>query len=113
MSVTPEGVLKAVIKAYLTSRKVASLARPLGNPLGYYRMSVPNGMGAPELDFYGCYKGRFFAVETKAFGNVPSALQKLLIKAHHDAGGFSIWGDDPNDLCKRLGEFFDYVDTFS
>jgi hypothetical protein len=40
-------------------------------------------------------------------------MQKLIMKAHQDALGFSIWGDDADDICRRLGEFFDYVDTLA
>ena len=110
---TPEGRVKLLVKEFLRSRNVASLTATMSHPVGYYRMPVPNGYGAPELDFYGCYKGRFFAVETKAQGGTPSAIQRRLLKAHQDALGFSIWGDDADDICKRLGEFFDHVDTIA
>jgi hypothetical protein len=111
VSKTPEGVVKDVVKTFLKERRVASLSRPIADAVGYYHMYVPSGYGDPQLDFTGCYKGRYFAVETKARGNTPSAMQNLIMKAHQNALGFSIWGDDAEDICRRLGEFFDYVDT--
>ena len=113
MSQTPEGKVKDVVQRFLQERGCATLTKPLHDPVGYYRMHVPSGYGTPALDFEGCYKGRFFAIETKARDNVPSAMQNLIMKAHQNALGFSIWGDDADDICKRLGEFFDYVDTLA
>jgi hypothetical protein len=110
---TPEGAVKEIVIAYLRSRNVASMSRSMSDPVGYYRMHVPNGYGTPALDFEGVYKGRFFAIETKAKGNVPSAMQKLIMAMHHDALGFSIWGDDAEEICRRLGAFFDHVDTLA
>lgn len=110
---TPEGKVKLHVKNFLEERGCATLSKPVHDPRGYYHMYVPHGYGEPSLDFTGCYKGRFFAIETKAKGNVPSALQNLVMKAHHNALGFSIWGDDAEVICKRLGEFFDYVDTLA
>jgi hypothetical protein len=110
---TPEGKVKLVVKRFLKERGCATLHEPLHEPVGYYHMYVPHGYGEPALDFTGCYKGRFFAIETKAAGGKPSAIQKLVMKAHQNALGFSIWGDDAEDICKRLGEFFDHVDTLA
>lgn len=110
---TPEGRIKEVVKAFLKARKVRTLAHPIAGAVGFYRMHVPSGYGEPALDFEGGYKGRFWAVETKANGNTPSAIQKLIGAMHADALCFSIWGDDAEDICKRLGEFFDYVDTLA
>lgn len=108
---TPEGRVKDKVKAFLRERGVASLKDELPNAVGYYHMYVPHGRGESALDFTGCYKGRFFAVETKSLGNTPSAIQKRIMRMHQDALGFSIWGDDADEICRRLGEFFDHVDT--
>lgn len=110
---TPEGKVKEVVKRFLEERGCATLSKPLHDPVGYYHMYVPSGYGEPSLDFTGCYKGRFFAIETKAIGGVPSARQNLIMKAHQNALGFSIWGDDAGSICKRLGEFFDHADTLA
>jgi hypothetical protein len=61
--VTPEGRVKAKVKAVLTKFKA------------YYHMPVMNGMGAPTLDFVGCHRGRFFAIETKAANKQPTERQ--------------------------------------
>lgn len=110
---TPEGAVKKIVKRFLKERGCATLSEPIRDPVGYFHMYVPHGYGEPALDFTGCYKGRYFAVETKAPGGTPSAIQKLIMKAHQNALGFSIWGDDADDICKRLGEFFDHVDTLA
>ncbi len=110
---TPEGQVKEVVERFLRERGCATLARPLHDAVGYYRMHVPNGYGTPALDFEGVYKGRFFAIETKALGNVPSAMQNLIMKAHANALGFSIWGDTAEGICARMGEFFDHIDTLA
>lgn len=110
---TPEGRVKEAVKAFLKERKVRTLAHPIAGAVGFYRMHVPSGYGEPALDFEGCYKSRFFAVETKAYSKTPSGRQKLIGAMHADALGFSIWGDEAEDICRRLGEFFDYVDTLA
>ena len=38
-------------------------------------------------------------------------MQNRVMKLQQDALGFSIWGDDADGICRRLDEFFDYVDT--
>lgn len=65
MSQTPEGKVKQSIKAYLSGVNA------------YYHMPVQNGMGEPTLDFIGCYRGFFFAIEAKAPGKHMSDRQKL------------------------------------
>ena len=107
---TPEGNLKDKVKAFLKARRVASLSAPVTDAVGYYHMYVPSGYGDPALDFTGCYKGRFWALETKAHGNTPSQRQLLIMRVHQNALGFSIWSDSIEDIVKRMGEFFDFVD---
>lgn len=60
---TPEGRVKAAIKVVL--KRVGM----------YYHMPVQNGMGAPSLDFVGCLRGRFIAIEAKAPGEKPTKRQ--------------------------------------
>jgi penicillin-binding protein-related factor A (putative recombinase) len=62
---TPEGRVKEKVKAML---------RYYG---AYYHMPVQNGMGKSTLDFIGCFKGRFFAVETKAGEGTYTARQEI------------------------------------
>lgn len=80
---TPEGKVKKLIKTYLSS---------VG---AYLHMPVQNGMGQPSLDFIGCYRGFFFAIEAKAPGKGPSKRQELTIAKMAEAGAtvFVIDGD--------------------
>lgn len=72
---TPEGKVKALVKKVLSSHEA------------YYHMPVQSGLGAPTLDFIGCHKGRYFAIETKAPGKKPTERQMLTMGAIRDAGG--------------------------
>ena len=76
--------------------KVKVKVRALLDAYGAYRHSpVMNGMGAPTLDFVGCHRGRYFAIETKAPGKVPTPRQWSTIINIRTAGGkvFIIDGD--------------------
>ena len=81
---TPEGKVK---------RKVTELLKKYSDL--YYEMPVPGGYGKSGLDYIGCYKGKFFSVETKAPGKKPTDRQQLTISAITRAGGavFVIDGD--------------------
>jgi penicillin-binding protein-related factor A (putative recombinase) len=72
---TPEGKVKARVRKVLKQRNA------------YYHMPVQNGMGSPSLDFTGCFKGRYFAVETKAGNKQPTERQAETMKEIADAGG--------------------------
>lgn len=73
---TPEGRVKVKVKKLLAQYGA------------YYHMPVQNGMGAPSLDFVGCYLGRFYAVETKAPGKQLTARQLITAEAMSNAGGW-------------------------
>lgn len=47
---------------------------------------VPMGLGETTLDCLGCYRGRFFGIETKAPGKLPTLRQTLTIKKMRAAG---------------------------
>lgn len=81
---TPEGRVK---------KRVSTLLK--ATPGVYYFMPVPSGYGESSLDYLGCYRGRFFAVETKAPGKKPTDRQRQTIAAMEAAGGrvFVIDGD--------------------
>jgi penicillin-binding protein-related factor A (putative recombinase) len=72
---TPEGKVKTRVKTILKTHNA------------YYHMPVQNGMGAPSLDFTGCHKGYFFAIETKAGNKLPTPRQLETIKTIETAGG--------------------------
>tara|TARA_R110000868_G_scaffold45410_1_gene150650 strand:+ start:201 stop:476 length:276 start_codon:yes stop_codon:yes gene_type:complete len=80
---TPEGRVKDAVKKVLKAHNA------------YYHMAVMNGLGAPTLDFVGCHRGRYFAIETKAPGKKPTPRQWSTIIDMRTAGGkvFIIDGD--------------------
>ena len=84
MASTPEGKVK---------RTVSSLLR--ATPDLYYFMPVPSGYGESSLDYLGCYRGKFFAIETKAPGKKPTDRQNMMISRMKAAGAavFVIDGD--------------------
>lgn len=84
MASTPEGKVKKTVSALLRA-----------TPDLYYFMPVQGGMGASTLDYLGCYRGKFFAIETKAPGKKPTDRQNMIIKRIRETGGavFVIDGD--------------------
>ena len=86
MASTPEGKVK---------RKVSGLLK--ATPDVFYDMPVPSGYGGSTLDYIGCHRGAFFAVETKAPGKKPTARQKQIIAAMERAGGKVFVIDDTHD----------------
>lgn len=95
---TEEGKLKDQVKAFLKERGV------------WFNMPVPTGYGEPLLDFIGCYKGRFFAIETKAPGKKPTPRQALMIEKLRNAKAFVVWDDNAYALETKLTAFFEAVD---
>ncbi len=86
---TPEGRVKKNIKRRLDKYESSV----------YYHMPVPSGFGAPSLDFVGCCRGHFFAIEAKAPGKDPSSRQEGTREDMMAAGGkvFVIDDDDSGD----------------
>lgn len=91
---TPEGKVKAAVKEVIKKHRA------------YWHCVVQNGMGAPSLDFICCFKGRYFAVETKAPGKKPTPRQEITISQIEDAGGkvFVIDGD-----CSALERWLEEI----
>lgn len=65
MSKTPEGKVKAQVKALLDEHGA------------YHNWPVPGGYGIPMLDAVGCHCGEFFAIETKAPGQHMTPRQEF------------------------------------
>jgi Holliday junction resolvase len=90
---TPEGRVKAKAKKILTE-------------LGYYFFMPPaNGFGRAGIpDIIGCrLDARFFALECKANGNKPTALQERELERIRAAGGIALVIDENNvDNLKEL-----------
>ena len=89
MAQTPEGKVKAAVKARLKE-------------LGVWHFSpVSNGMGVHGIpDIICCHDGRFVALEVKAPGkrNNTTELQDRQIIAIHKAGGAAVVIDDVRQL---------------
>ena len=95
---TPEGKVKEKAKRILDSIGAYHFMPATG---GYGRSGIP--------DIVGCLNGVFFAVECKANGGRPTALQLREIDRINVAGGFAIVVDEDNvslleSLSKLLGE---------
>lgn len=62
----------------------------------YTYWPVPSGYGKTSLDVLGCYRGRFFIVETKAPGKKPTLRQTTEMQNAERAMGkcFAIAGVD-------------------
>jgi Holliday junction resolvase len=95
---TPEGKVKERAKRILES---------IG---AYYFMPATGGYGRSGVpDIVGCLNGVFFAIECKANGGRPTALQLREIERINVAGGFAIVVDEDNvslleSLSKLVGE---------
>ena len=94
MATTPEGKVKAAVKAFL---------KTLANC--WFYMPVSNGMGTMGIpDIIVCYKGIFLAIETKAPGKLANTtpLQKAQINGINQAGGYAIVVDDVARVRKAI-----------
>jgi hypothetical protein len=93
--VTPEGKVKAKVKKYLVEMGA------------YYAMPATGGYGLSGTpDFLICYRGMFVAIECKAGGNKPTALQEAALQRIRDAGGMALVIDETN--VDELKELFGY-----
>lgn len=79
----------------------AKLRRILSKYDGMYAYwPVPTGYGSTTLDVLGCYRGRFFAVETKAEGKKPTLRQTGELQKIGRAMGrtFVVIGENSEEL---------------
>jgi hypothetical protein len=99
---TPEGRVKAKVKKTLTEMGA------------YYAMPVASGYGhAGTPDFLVCYRCQFLAIETKAKGNKPTALQEAAMQRIRDAGGRVYVIDETNveNLRKEIENDYSSKDS--
>ena len=91
---TPEGKVKSRVRKLL--------ARYQGM---YTYWPVPGGYGRVTVDVFGCYRGRFFAVEVKADGKEPTLRQTQELSNIERAMGetFVIAGED-DPRARQAGE---------
>lgn len=100
MADTPEARVKKVIKKILAGH------------LLYYNMPVPSGYGEPMLDFVGCHQGRFFAIEAKAPGELPTPRQRETIRKMRE-GGAKVFLIDCTWRGFHEEDWFDSLDDLS
>lgn len=85
MALTPEGKVKA---------KVVKILREEGV---YYFFPATHGYGRSGVpDIICCVAGKFVAIECKAGGNKPTALQVREIETIRQAGGVAVVTDETN-----------------
>jgi pantoate kinase len=85
MAATPEVKVKSEIKKLLKEQHVY-YAMPIGSAFG--------NSGVP--DFLCCVNGYFLAIEAKANGGKPTALQKKHLTDIDKAGGYALVVDNNN-----------------
>lgn len=100
MAATPEGRVKSRVKKLLSRYE------------GLYQFwPVQMGYGATTLDVVGCYKGLFFAVETKKAGGKLTPRQEVTVSQMVAAGAkvFEIVGED-SPVLFELKSWLDAVE---
>lgn len=93
MATTPEGKVKKAVKEFLRSKGV------------WYCMPMGTGFGSSGVpDFLCCYRGVFWAIETKAPGkrNNTTELQRQQIASICAAGGRAVVIDNVEQLKELL-----------
>lgn len=99
MGSTPEGLTKKVLRDLLARY-----------PGMYSYWPVPSGFGKSTVDCVGCYRGRFFACETKAVGKKPTLRQQEELNAMQRAMAHTFVMSGPKDPeFDRLAAWLDYL----
>lgn len=98
MATTPEGRIK---------KKINSVLASYGNDI-YYHCPVPGGYGRRTVDYLGCIRGVFFAIEAKRPNGKPTPLQAGTLDAIGGAKGCAFVVHDENTLAV-FKRFLDYV----
>ena len=90
---TPEGKVKKKVKALLDERGV------------YYFMPATAGYGRSGVpDIICCHRGYFLAIECKAGGNKPTALQLREMERIEKANGTAMVVDDSEESLDALSD---------
>src|SRR5215510_10046875 len=98
---TPEGVVKDAVRELLDQYQ------------GLYQFwPVQTGYGRATIDVLGCFRGRFFGIETKAPGKEPTPRQLEVMADIRAAGGavFAVIGKE--DLVE-LKAWLDSIDRIT
>ena len=100
-----EGVLSGGSKmaSVVTEAHVKKAVKELLKAFGAYQhWPVQTGFGSPTLDCIGCYKGAYFAVETKRPGKHMTPRQRLTATSIREAGGAVFTVGEVDFPAKRL-----------
>jgi hypothetical protein len=98
---TAEADLKDKVKSLLS-----------GIPNLFFWMPVPTGYGMRGIpDFIGCYKGRFFAIETKAPRGKETPWQRFTREKIIAAGGMAIVAWEIEDVQCFIRQLITYAST--
>ncbi len=87
---TPEGRVKAEIKAWLKAQGA------------YFFFPVQTGYGATTLDILCCLNGRFVGIECKAGFNKLTNRQSRVINEIRAAGGIAFEARSLKDVLEKL-----------
>jgi hypothetical protein len=87
---TPEGKLKKEVDEYLTS---------IG---AFFWKPVVTAYSVRGVDYVGCYKGRFFAIETKVKPRKPTGTQLMFLAKIAEAGGYPCIAYKVEDVVEAL-----------
>ncbi len=87
---TPEGRVKAEIKAWLKAQGA------------YFFFPVQTGYGATTLDILCCLNGRFVGIECKAGFNKLTNRQSRVINEIRAAGGWAFEARSLDDVIRNL-----------
>lgn len=79
--------LRAAVKTKILESRIKKYVKDRLDELGAYHFwPVQMGLGKATLDCLGCYKGRFFAIETKRPGEKPTTRQAITMGEMRGAG---------------------------
>lgn len=108
---TPEGKVKAAVRKRLEHYGLVALTQidkaPGTGVEGFFFMPVAGPYSVHGIhDFVGCWRGRFFSIETKAPDNKEDATSAQLDfqRAATLAGGVSLVGVRDASIVDRLAE---------
>lgn len=74
-----EKLVKDALKKYLKS---------IG---AYYYMPVPMGYGAASIDFFVCWRGQFYGIETKKPGIKDPTIRQTVVLTEIALAGGGVW----------------------
>lgn len=97
---TPEGRVKKIVKDCLGT---------FGDDINGF-WPVPSGYGESHLDYIGCCRGWFFAIETKKPGGKPIPRQVERIRGVNASGG-KVFVIDGTDKTHTIADLFAWLNT--